>query len=158
MSVKPPNTDAGAALIQAFRLATNQDAAFDRLAARALGVSEGDLHCLNIIQSAGGLTAGELASRAGVTSGAVTGMLDRLQRVGYARRVADRADRRRVRVEVTPAFERASARIWGPLARDWRSTLIEGFTPEELAATTALLERSARLAARHAARLESVSK
>ena len=40
----------------------NQDNAFDSLAAERLGVSETDLHCLNIIENSGGLSAGELAA------------------------------------------------------------------------------------------------
>ena len=82
----------------------NLDDAFDNLAAERLGVNETDLHCLNIIENSGGLTAGELAAQAGLTNGAVTGVIDRLEKAGFARRVPDPADRRRVNVEVTPAF------------------------------------------------------
>ena len=68
------------------------------------------MRCLNVIENAGGLTAGELARQVGVTTGAVTGALDRLERAGYARRVPDPGDRRRVRVEVTAAFPTAPRR------------------------------------------------
>src|SRR4051812_20650922 len=91
-------------LISEFRIAGNQDSAFDNLAAERLGVNRTDLHCINIIENSGGLTAGELAKEAGLTTGAVTGVIDRLERAGYARRVSDPADRRRVKVEVTPKF------------------------------------------------------
>src|SRR3954470_13835237 len=89
-------------LVHAFRVSGNQDSAFDNLAAERLGVNRTDLHCLNAIENAGGLTAGELAAETGLTSGAVTGVIDRLERAGFARRVADPDDRRRVKVEVTP--------------------------------------------------------
>src|SRR5947209_11432066 len=91
-------------LIREFRVSGNQDKAFDNLAAERLGVNETDLHCLNIIENSGGLTAGELAARAGLTNGAVTGVLDRLERAGFATRAADPGDRRRVNVEVTASF------------------------------------------------------
>src|SRR5581483_9676127 len=91
-------------LIREFRTSGNQDDAFDALAAQRLGVSESDLRCLNIVENAGGISAGELAIEAGLTAGAVTGVIDRLERAGYARRIPDPADRRRVTVEVTPAF------------------------------------------------------
>src|SRR5437763_10548628 len=110
----------------------NQDSAFDNLAAERLGVNETDLHCLNIIENSGGLTAGELAAHSGLTNGAITGVLDRLERVGFARRVSDPADRRRVQVEVTPAFYKRADRIWGPMAADWKATLAKRFTAEEL--------------------------
>ncbi|MEI4878545.1 MarR family transcriptional regulator, partial [Klebsiella pneumoniae] len=79
-----------------------------------------------------GLTAGELATEAGLTAGAVTGVIDRLEKVGYARRVPDRADRRRVWVEVTPAFYRSAEQIWGPVAAEWHATLSKRFTIDEL--------------------------
>src|ERR1700743_2340076 len=88
-------------LIAAFRDAGNQDAAFEELAARRLGIGAVDMRCLNVVENAGGVTAGELARAVGVTSGAVTGALDRLELAGYARRAPDPGDRRRVRVEVT---------------------------------------------------------
>jgi DNA-binding MarR family transcriptional regulator len=126
-------------LIGEFRASGNQDTAFDKLAAERLGVNETDLHCLNILENSGGLTAGELATRSGLTSGAVTGVVDRLERAGYARRVADPADRRRVNVEVTSAFYDRADRIWGPLAADWQATLVERFTADELERITDFL-------------------
>jgi DNA-binding MarR family transcriptional regulator len=86
------------ALLLEFRTSGNLDTAFDALAARRLDVNMTDLHCLNIIESRSGLTAGELASEAGLTSGAVTGVIDRLERAGYVRRVGDPYDRRKVKV------------------------------------------------------------
>ena len=100
-------------LIREFRMSGNQDSAFDNLAAQRPGVNDTDLHCLNIIENAGGLSASELAAQSGLTNGAVTGVLDRLERAGYARRVADPADRRRVNVEVTPRFHNRAHGIWG---------------------------------------------
>src|SRR6188472_999459 len=91
-------------LITAFRASGNQDSAFDNLAAERLGVNRTDLHCLNAIENSGGLTAGRLASEVGLTTGAVTGVIDRLERAGFARRVPDPDDRRRVKLEVTPEF------------------------------------------------------
>ena len=127
-----PKKDKVAELIAQFRLSGNQDNAFDALAAERLGVSATDLHCLNIIESNGGVTAGELARLSGLTTGAVTGVIDRLERIGYARRVADPADRRKVNVEVTNEFYARADEIWGPLAADWESTLTNRFTAAEL--------------------------
>lgn len=140
-------------LIREFRASGNQDDAFDTLAAERLGVSETDLRCLNIIENSGGLSAGELATRAGLTAGAVTGVIDRLEKAAYARRVPDRGDRRRVRVEVTPAFYRSADRIWGPLAADWRATLSERFTMDELERITAFLRATNEIGRQHLDRL-----
>jgi DNA-binding MarR family transcriptional regulator len=140
-------------LIREFRVSGNQDDAFDSLAAERLGVSETDLRCLNIIENSGGLSAGELATQAGLTGGAVTGVIDRLARAGYARRVPDPADRRRVRLEVTPAFYRSAERIWGPMAADWHSTLSKRFTMDELERITAFLRATNEVGRRHMDRL-----
>ncbi len=142
-------------LIREFRTSGNQDDAFDALAAQRLGVSESDLRCLNIVENAGGISAGELAVEAGLTAGAVTGVIDRLERAGYARRIPDPADRRRVTVEVTPAFYKAADRIWGPMAADWQSLLSRRFTIEELERVTAFLRATNELGRRHMDRLRT---
>jgi DNA-binding MarR family transcriptional regulator len=140
-------------LIREFRVSGNQDAAFDNLAAELLGVNETDLHCLNIIENSGGLSAGELAAQSGLTAGAVTGVIDRLERAGFARRVRDPTDRRRVNIEVTSAFYEHADRIWGPMAADWQSTLGKRFTAEELQRIADFLRATAEIGRRQLDRL-----
>jgi len=140
-------------LIREFRATANQDDAFDTVAASHLGVSDTDMRCLNIIENSRGITAGELAGRSGLTAGAVTGVVDRLERHGYARRVPDAADRRRVRIEVTHAFYRAAEGIWGPLAADWQATLAAQFASGELELIIAFLRTAGDLGRRHVERL-----
>jgi DNA-binding MarR family transcriptional regulator len=142
-------------LIREFRTSSNQDDAFDSLAAERLGVSESDLRCLNIVENNGGISAGELAVEAGLTAGAVTGVIDRLEKIGYARRTPDPDDRRRVRVEVTPTFYRAAEPLWGPMAAEWHSMLARRFTIEELERITAFLHATNDLARRHLDRLRN---
>ena len=140
-------------LIAAFREAGNQDLAFEEVAARRLGIGAVEMRCLNVIENAGGLTAGELAREVGVTTGAVTGVLDRLERARYARRDPDPEDRRRVRVTVTPEFRSRAAEIWGPLAADWHRELAAGFTAAELQTIIGFLELTGEIGARHLERL-----
>ena len=142
-------------LIREFRTSSNQDDAFDSLAAQLLGVGETELRCLNIIENNQGLTAGELARQSGLTGGAITGVIDRLQRAGYGRRVPDPADRRRIRIEVTAAFHDRAEQIWGPLARDWESTLTKRFSNEELEVIARFLRTTDELAQRHLDRLRA---
>jgi DNA-binding MarR family transcriptional regulator len=144
-------------LIAAFRASGNQDSAFENLAADRLGVNRTDLHCLNAIENAAGLTAGELAAEVGLTSGAVTGVIDRLERVGFARRVPDPTDRRRVKVEVTPAFYTRAERIWGPLAAEWEASLGSHFTAAELTRITEFLRLTNEVGKRHLERLAKES-
>ena len=66
-----------------------------------LGVSAGDQRALTLIGRDGAVSAGELAEKTGLTPGAVTGMIDRLERAGLVRREHDPKDRRRVLVTAT---------------------------------------------------------
>jgi DNA-binding MarR family transcriptional regulator len=143
-------------LISEFRIAGNQDSAFDNLAAERLGVNRTDLHCMNAIENAGGLTAGELAEETGLTTGAITGVIDRLERAGFARRVADPEDRRRVKVEVTPKFYARADRIWGPLAAEWESRLTDRFTAEQLQAAIDFLRTTNELGRKHTERVRKL--
>jgi DNA-binding MarR family transcriptional regulator len=140
-------------LVSEFRISGNQDSAFDNLAAERLGVNRTDLHCLNTIENAGGLTAGELARETGLTTGAVTGVIDRLERAGYARRAPDPEDRRRVKVEVTPKFYSRADRIWGPLAADWERSLSARFTAEQLERVIEFLRTINEVGRRHIERV-----
>jgi DNA-binding MarR family transcriptional regulator len=140
-------------LIGAFRDAGNLDGAIEDLAAKRLGISAADLRCVNVIQNAGGLTAGELAREVGVTTGAVTGAIDRLEKVGYAKRVPDPADRRRVRLMVTPRFMERAEAIWAPLAADWQQRVGARFTAAELATIVEFLELTGEIGGEHRERL-----
>jgi DNA-binding MarR family transcriptional regulator len=143
-------------LVSEFRISGNQDSAFDNLAAERLGVNRTDLHCLNTIENAGGLTAGELSRETGLTTGAVTGVIDRLERAGYARRVPDPEDRRRVKVEVTPKFYSRADRIWGPLAADWERSLSASFTAEQLERVIEFLRTTNEVGRRHMERVRKI--
>ncbi len=68
--------------------------------AQALGLSSADFFGLNIVAMRGPVTAGDLALGTGLTSGAATRMIDRLEAAKFVRRVHDTADRRRVHVEL----------------------------------------------------------
>ena len=142
-------------LVREFRTSGNQDDAFDTLAAQRLGVNETDLHCLNIVENAGGITAGKLAVLSGLTTGAVTGVIDRLQHRGFARRVPDPEDRRRVRVEVTRAFYARADKIWGPVRADWGRALAK-FSNEELELITEFLRASNEVGRRHLDRVRQM--
>jgi DNA-binding MarR family transcriptional regulator len=141
-------------LVDEFRVSGNQDRAFDNLAAQRLAVNLTDLHCLNVIERRGSVTAGELAADVGLTSGAITGVIDRLERAGYARRERDPGDRRRVGVTVTPAFYAAAAGIWGPVKQDWDVALSGGFTGEQLDVVIAFLRATNDIIRRHMERVD----
>jgi DNA-binding MarR family transcriptional regulator len=71
--------------------------------ASSLGLNATDLRCLELAWSEAEMTPTRLAELSGLTSGAVTGVLDRLERAGFVRRESDPTDRRRLLVRVDPA-------------------------------------------------------
>jgi DNA-binding MarR family transcriptional regulator len=102
----------------------------DQAVADYLGLNRTDARCLDIIERLDGVTAGRLAAEASLSSGAVTTVIDRLERAGFAQRVPDPSDRRRVLVEVTPSARAELAALSAPLAEAARR-LFEGYTEEE---------------------------
>jgi DNA-binding MarR family transcriptional regulator len=98
--------------------------------AEAAGLNTTDWHALSVLGLAGRLTAGELAERTGLTTGATTRLIDRLERAGHARRVTDPADRRRVNVEPMPGSLDLDRTV-GP-ARRLVGEVFAGFSPQQL--------------------------
>jgi DNA-binding MarR family transcriptional regulator len=84
-----------------FRLST-ATVLFHAAIADRLGIGATDVKCYSILRQAGPITAGELAERTGLTTGAITGVLDRLERAELVRRLRDPNDRRRIVVEIVP--------------------------------------------------------
>lgn len=82
------------------------------------GLNRTDMRALDIINMQQGLTAGQLAARLKLTTGAITGVLDRLERAGHARRAHDLEDRRRVVVQPTPEARRFGSVVFRQLGRD----------------------------------------
>ncbi|NXY95701.1 MarR family transcriptional regulator [Streptomyces sp. BR123] len=102
--------------------------------AQLLGLNVTDLTCLGHVMEAGDepLSAGDLAALANLTTGAVTGVLNRLERAGYAKRQPDPADRRRVRVVADPVAARRVVEVYRPFyAR--LAALFDDYSPEEVA-------------------------
>ena len=108
----------------ALRASQSTTEVFDERAAEQLGINRTDLRCLEIIERLGSVSAGQLAEESRLTTGAVTAVIDRLERAGLARRVGDPEDRRRVMVELTNVAHERTDSIWGPLQaaaeREWK--------------------------------------
>jgi DNA-binding MarR family transcriptional regulator len=78
-----------------------------------LGLHITDLTCLGALRDRRQATAGQLATELGLTSGAVTRVIDRLHRAGFVRRLPDPADGRRVIVELVPEAELSVVGLFG---------------------------------------------
>jgi len=106
-----------AALGDEFRQLATATVLFHQAIADRLGMHVTDHKCLDILVRTGPITAGELAQRTGLTTGAITGVIDRLEKAGFVRRVKDADDRRRVVIEPFPErIEREIAPLFKSLA------------------------------------------
>jgi DNA-binding MarR family transcriptional regulator len=90
--------------------------AFDDTISIALGINRSDHRTLDVLDQEGPLPAGHLAKAVGLSTAAMTTVIDRLEARGFAARKPDPADRRRVLVEVAPEFHRAMWPYYAPLA------------------------------------------
>jgi len=116
---------------------------FHELVARRLGLNATDTRCLDLIARAGEteLTAGDLGRATGLTTGAVTGILDRLEGAGLVERVRDAGDRRRVIVRPRPEAASRVARLYEGLGAAMMK-LASGYTTAELELIGGFLERN----------------
>jgi DNA-binding MarR family transcriptional regulator len=106
---------------------------FEQAAADRLNLNVLHLHCANMLRLMGPMTAGQLAELTGLTTGAVTGMIDRLERVGYVRRESDPHDRRRVVVQAeSEVMERDIGPLYESLARA-SAAMYANYSNQELA-------------------------
>jgi DNA-binding MarR family transcriptional regulator len=129
--------------------------AFDEAAAGVLGVNRTDLRCLEALFQGDRLTPGVLGPALGLTTGSVTAMLDRLERLGYVTRSSDPSDRRKVVVGIT---EEATRKVWdlyGPIVADGDEFMKE-YTAAELTVLSSYLRRSRELYERHLTRARAM--
>jgi DNA-binding MarR family transcriptional regulator len=105
---------------------------FDERLAKKLKLGRTDMRCLEFVAREGPLTAGRLAEESGLTTGAVTFILDRLEAAGMVTRRRDTEDRRRVWVEIVPEAQERLAGLQQPIAEEMRQ-VAQHFKADELA-------------------------
>ncbi|WP_137813325.1 MarR family winged helix-turn-helix transcriptional regulator [Gandjariella thermophila] len=122
--------------------------------AEQLGLSTTDHKCLDLAMRADGpLTAGRIAELSGLSTGAVTGVIDRLERAGYVSRLRDPHDRRKVLVQVNEVDEKRFTRLLGDFVAD-QQRLAADYSDEQLAAIEDYLARTIENQRRHIARFD----
>jgi DNA-binding MarR family transcriptional regulator len=128
-------TKARAALLQelehAMRIASSQGAMFAKLVADHAGISSADMDCIDFVNVEGRMTAGRLAELTGLTTGAITGVVDRLEKAGFVRRERDEADRRKVFIAPVPERMMQMTQLYEPMKRAMQKQS-EAYTDAEL--------------------------
>ncbi len=142
-----------AQLIDEVRRSQSATDRFDQAVADALGLNRTDMRCLDLLEREGAVSAGRLAEATGLTSGAMTTALDRLEAAGYARRVRDDEDRRRVLVELSPKAQGIAERFYSEhMAQSQR--LYERYSASQLELLLGFVREGRQFNEREAAQLE----
>jgi DNA-binding MarR family transcriptional regulator len=128
---------------------------FDSVVIERAGLNRTDWRCLDILGTRGPMTAGQLADAVRLTTGAVTGVLDRLEAAGLVRRIRDTKDRRRVIVEVTDELDRLGAPVYGPLIAD-ATAAHAVFDADQLELITSFIRIERELLAKHTKRVAAM--
>ncbi len=126
----------------------------DEAVAQQLGINRTDQRCLGLLAMQGAMGAGQLAAAAELSPGAMTAALDRLEKLGYVRRVRSVTDRRSVLVEITPPAKQLIEEFYGPIGREGMAQL-EQYSDAELAFLRDFLRKGREMQMRHAARIRS---
>jgi DNA-binding MarR family transcriptional regulator len=144
-------------LAREFRRFHGLGASFFRVAAARTGKTVTDMQVLDILDSTGPTTAGVLAELTGLTTGATTGLLNRLEEAGLVRRERDPEDGRRIIVQLETDKDdmREINAIFDPLWKSWEE-MASGYSDAQIAFLLAFLKRSNAISRREIARLQEV--
>jgi DNA-binding MarR family transcriptional regulator len=148
MATKATSQEVKQALVGRLMLALRRSSAAGVLhgqtIAKRVGVNPSDMECLDLILMNGPSTAGEIARRTGLTTGAVTGLIDRLERLALVERTADAQDRRKVLVRVREDKIGPIGALFSPMEKSMQA-LLGGYSREELKTLIDFAERGGDL-------------
>ena len=142
------------ALDETLRKVSAQSVLLNDTVAKLVGANPTDLECLDLLGLGGPTTAGKLAAHTGLTTGATTAVIDRLERAGFARRLRSTEDRRSVLVEALPDRLSQIEALYQPLAVAV-ARLNEDYGDRQLAVIVDYLSRAVTLAAEHVVWLQT---
>ena len=128
---------------------------FHEAVGRVLGLSAAERKCLDVLDRLGPVSAGRVAEHTGLTTGAITGMIDRLHRAGYVDRTPNPDDRRGVLIIRRPhtPMDDLMPRIFGPLGHDM-TELAGRFNADQLAALGEWIAATTEILQRHTTALQ----
>src|SRR6476620_2135763 len=118
-------------LEEAMRRSSAQGVLYGQTVANVAGIANSDLECMDILSLEGRVTAGRLAEVTGLTTGAITGVVDRLEKAGLVRRERDDADRRKVFIVVVPEAMERIGQLYVPMQQTMQK-VFGAYSDEEL--------------------------
>ena len=153
MPVKTSRAQLLKVLDETLRKVGAQSVLISDLVATRVGLNSTDLECLDLLYLAGVTTAGTLSRHTGLTTGATTAVIDRLERAGFVRRRRDTSDRRCVFVEVVPQSADRIQPLYALLASRL-AQLNKQYDESELAIVVDYLARALDVGAEHVSWLQ----
>lgn len=153
----PPGrrTELLSALSVAARHYTAAYALFNQALADHFGLHPTDVQCLNLLSlESGPVTIGRVGELTGLSTGAATRLVDRLERAGYATRKRDQTDRRRVLVTTVHERMAAFGQVWDDLSGDWWE-MFDDYDEDRLGMLLTHMRRTIELCAVQAERLRA---
>lgn len=146
-----------AELVEAVRLGfqhtSGQSAMLSQIIADKIGLAPSACGCLGILDHGGPMTAGRLSELTGLTSGAVTRMIDRLENAKYVRRKSDPEDRRKLIIELVPGWFKDFEPFYGPMASG-TVEFLSRYSDAELGLIADLLDRMVDFVRQQSARVQ----
>jgi len=127
-----------------------QEALSDRL-----GLTVSDLRAITLLMRKGTVSTSELGDAAGLTSGAATRMVDRLENANWVERYMDARDRRRVLVVMKKARRGEIGELYAEMSQSWISALSDK-TESELETVLEIFDRMRGVARDQAAALREL--
>jgi MarR family transcriptional regulator, organic hydroperoxide resistance regulator len=118
-------------LMTAVRILTRSSLLFQNAIAEKMGLNVTDGECIDFLMEMGSSTAGDLAKVTRLTTGAITNVIDRLEKVGFVKREKDPKDRRKVIVVLIPERHEKKKKYYEPFANDVFS-LFSGYSKKDL--------------------------
>jgi DNA-binding MarR family transcriptional regulator len=150
----PSRTQLLKALDEAVRKVGAQSVLISDLVAARVGINSTDLECLDLLYLAGPTTAGRIASHTGLTTGATTAVIDRLERAGFVTRRRDLRDRRVVVIDVVRRSASLIEPFYAPLVAGF-ARVHKGYDVRKLATCVDYLTHSLQVGAEHVAWLQT---
>lgn len=133
-------------------VASGETALFHQVAAAHYGLGVTDMKALGALLQEGPMTAGQIAKRLSLTTGAVTNVIDRLERQDFVRRMPDAKDRRKVIVAVNQEKLASGANVYLSIG-DAFQRLHETYSTEQLEFLVRFYEASIELTKQEIAKL-----
>jgi len=159
MTVVRDTDDETADFEQVNRDFSSAEVLFHAVAGEALGVSPTDYKCLDLLMQADTTpTAGRLAEMSGLTTGAITGVVDRLEKVGFVRRLRDPDDRRRILIAPSEGVDAKLAWVFEPLRQAVDEVIENEFHAGEREAIRHYLIRMTNLLREHTGLLRELNR